>query len=50
MRKFHLFPIRSGYSHQYDPKLSPGLSNIFATAAFRYIVLGADPIAEWVNI
>ena len=35
MRKFLLFPIRAGYRSQYDPNLDPGISNIFATAAFR---------------
>ncbi len=38
MRKFRLFPIRQGYRSQYDKKLNPGLSNIFASAAFRQVI------------
>ena len=35
MRKFKLRPTRRGYTFQYDKKLDPAVSNVFATAAFR---------------
>lgn len=36
MRKFKLRPKRQGYTFQYDKKLDPAVSNVFATAAFRF--------------
>lgn len=33
---FELRPKRSGWTQFYDPQLNPGITNVFATAAYRF--------------
>lgn len=34
--KFQLSPKESGWTTLYDPELNGGITNVFATAAFRF--------------
>ncbi|XP_066994780.2 peroxidase [Anabrus simplex] len=36
MEKFELEPQENGYTRLYDPELNGGITNVFATAAFRF--------------
>lgn len=36
MKKFNLFPLKSGYSNLYKSEIDPRISNEFASAAFRF--------------
>lgn len=36
MTDFQLSPKDSGFTSLYDPDLNPGITNVFATAAYRF--------------
>jgi peroxidase len=36
MKKFSLRPKEDGYTQVYDKQLNGGITNVFATAAFRF--------------
>ena len=36
MSELDILPVTYGYNNKYDPKINPTITNVFATAAFRF--------------
>ena len=36
MAELDILPVPYGYSTKYDPKVNPTITNVFASAAFRF--------------